>query len=143
MLIHGEKAPKGLDAFAEEIYKAVAMLKIVSWDAIRRERFFLTPKGLYDELVCNAQMNLGRRDDEAVRRRRRLMELEENQTIPSPDMGSSSTLLGTRRKDKYGLNLDEFKNIPIPPRKPNNYQRAVHMASEVHLDEMRMLLDIH
>jgi len=141
VLTHGEKAQEGMDVFAEEIGKAVAMLKIVSWDAIRRERFFLTPKGLYDELVRDAQMNLSRRDDEADRRRSRLAKIpEELPVVVAPAEGKNS-LPPLRQKDKYGLDLDEFKNIS--QRKPHNFQRAVHMASEVHIDEMRMLLETH
>ena len=46
LLAHGPNAQDGLDVYAEEIFRAVGMLKQVTWEAIRRERFFLTPKGL-------------------------------------------------------------------------------------------------
>ena len=72
VLAHGPNAQDGLDVYAEEIFKAVGMLKQVSWDAIRRERFFLTPKALFDDLVRNAQTHLSRRDCESARRRARL-----------------------------------------------------------------------
>jgi len=141
MLTHGEKAQEGLAIFAEEIYKAVDMLKIVSWDAIRRERFFLTPKGLYDELVRNAQMNLSRRDDEAVRRRGRLAAAHEDLPPTAEPSGGGASLQPLHRKDKYGLDLNEFKQIS--DRRPKHFQRAIHLANEVHIDEMRVLLDIH
>jgi len=136
---HGDKTSECTDVFIEEIGKAVDMLKVVSWDAIHRERFFLTPKGLYDELVRNAQMNLSRRDDESNRRRSRLTEVNQAQ-IPR-SLEESLAPHPIRRKDKYGLDLDEFKDIS--QQRPRNLQRALRMANEVHIDEMRMLLDNH
>ena len=44
LLAHGPNAQDGLDVYAEEIFRAVGMLKQVTWEAIRRERFCLTPK---------------------------------------------------------------------------------------------------
>ncbi len=64
---HGP-AHDGLDVYSEEVLRAAASLKAVNWDAIRRERFSLTPEGLYDELVRNAEAMLRKRDTEAARR---------------------------------------------------------------------------
>ena len=44
----------GLDSFVSEIQSATKMLKMVSWEAIRTDRFSLTPQGLYDDLVKSA-----------------------------------------------------------------------------------------
>ena len=62
---HGEQ-DESLKAFAEEIIQAVDSLKQVSWDAIGAERFSLTPRALYNDLVRTAERFLER--DEAIRR---------------------------------------------------------------------------
>ena len=50
------EAKEGVDeAFANEVRKAVGLLKSLAWDDIRIERFPLTPPGLYTELVRNAE----------------------------------------------------------------------------------------
>ena len=97
-------------------------------------------KGLYDELVRNAQMNLSRRDDEATRRRGRLADRTEDLSDDSHSHEQAAPP-PLRRKDIYELDLDDFKNIS--QRRPHNFQRAVHLANEVHIDEMRMLLEVH
>ena len=53
-------ADDGLAAFAEEICTAVRKIKVVSWEAIHRERFPLTPLGIYGELCRNAQVLIER-----------------------------------------------------------------------------------
>ena len=127
----------GLDVFAEEVLSAVRSIKSVSWDAIRRERFSLTPEGLYDELVRNAEAKLNKHDGESARRRARLAaeivpEAEEDlpQQVP------------VDQYDKYkGHFLKKFQCKS--QRKPHRWQLAVKMASEVHIDEMRTLLELH
>lgn len=143
LIAHGDKAQDGLDVFAEECIQAVAALKQVTWESIRRERFFLTPKGLYDELVRNAQINLNRRDDESARRRARLaapVSKQDDDTQEASQLDAAPRPV-LRYADKYGLDLDVFKNKSR--RKPHNWQRAVRQASEVHLDEMHVLLSMH
>ena len=133
----------GLDAFSEEILNAVSSIKAVSWDAIRRERFSLTPEGLYDELVRNAESLLHKRDAEAARRRVRLARvdaLDYDEEGEEGEEGAGLAMAGARQ-DKYYLNLDSFKCKSS--RKPHRWQQAVEMASEVHLDEMRTLLTLH
>ena len=58
----------GFDSFAQECIRAVASLKLLEWDAIRRERFSFAPEGLFSELVNNAETLLTRQADEAERR---------------------------------------------------------------------------
>ena len=54
------EAKDGVDeAFANEVRKAVGLLKSLAWDDIRIERFPLTPPGLYTELVRNAECSAG------------------------------------------------------------------------------------
>ncbi len=51
--LHGPTG--GLDSAVEDISSAVKKIKIVSWEAIKKDRFSLTPKGLYNDLVRNAE----------------------------------------------------------------------------------------
>ena len=44
------KADDGLAAYTEEICDAVGKIKVVSWEAIHRERFLLTPTAIYAEM---------------------------------------------------------------------------------------------
>ena len=54
------EAKDGVDeAFANEVRKAVGLLKSLAWEDIRVERFPLTPIGLFTELVRNAERPAG------------------------------------------------------------------------------------
>ena len=46
---HGPRG--GLDSHVQDITSAVKMLKVVSWDAIRKDRFSLTPQASSVQLV--------------------------------------------------------------------------------------------
>ena len=46
---HGPRG--GLDSHVQDITTAVKMLKVVSWDAIRKDRFSLTPQASSVQLV--------------------------------------------------------------------------------------------
>ena len=47
-------------------------MKVASWEAIRKDRFSLTPQGLYDELVRNTQHILTSWKGDSTRRQARL-----------------------------------------------------------------------
>ena len=98
-----------LEAFAEEIEKAVNEIKLVEWQAIRTERFSLTPEALFDDLVRIAQSLLNNSDGELARRRARLAEChaEAEDINDTPLLVECSPQI--RPLDKYGLDLDEFK----------------------------------
>ena len=51
-------ADDGLEAYADEICEAVGKIKVVSWEAIHRERFPLTPTAIYAEL-CKGKKDAG------------------------------------------------------------------------------------
>ena len=124
----------GLDTFGTEVVAAVDMLAVLSWDAIQKERFWITPDGLFGELVRNAEHLLNRQAGEVERRRLRLAA-----TCEEKDAGANEVVSGS--KDIYGLCLDDFK--AKSDRKPHRWRRAVQMATEIHLDEMRTLLELH
>ena len=90
------------DAFAGEIRKAVGMLKSLSWDDIRTERFPLTPIGLFLEFVRNAETFVNKRAEEAVRREAWLAR-------DDGDHDRGSVALSWKGGDRFGLDLDEFK----------------------------------
>jgi hypothetical protein len=152
----------GLDVFVHEILRAVSALRVVSWDAIRRERFSLTPEALFGELARSAQTALASREEEARRRQARILasaagnEMEEEDDEeeaeeeaeekhhPGDACASDRPAGETSKKKEWMRNhidLDAFKNKSL--RRPHGWQRAVSIAGELHIDEMRTLLELH
>ncbi len=95
----------GLDSFVEEIQNAVQMLKVVSWEAIRNDRFSLTTKPIYDELVRITQQIISSWGGDYQRRQTRMKaplaqdaegKAEAEKQVPNIEQM-------WRRKDKYGL----------------------------------------
>ena len=138
MLDSGGNERDGLAQFGEEIISAVGTIKSLRWEMIRRERFSITPLAVFDAVVRNAEALIGRRDAEAQRRRDRLAVPvesrpdDENEAMPKP----------TGRVDRFGLNIDEEFNTSAG-NKPVQWAEAVKLASEVCLDEMKTLLELH
>ena len=124
----------GFESKAKECIQAVAALKLLDWEAIRTERFSLTPPGLFSELVRNAEVLLRKHVDEKRRREEWL-----NEEIEDKSEGDTDVPL-TRKPDRYKLDLEEFKLKSAS--RPQDWQRAVHIASWVHIDEIRGLLEI-
>jgi hypothetical protein len=160
---HGT-ARNELATYVEEITAAVDSLKMMTWECIRVDRFSLTPPELYYALVGNAQAHLARRDEEAARRRVRLagmpeMRPEEGEAGGEEgDAGPENNQPAERCDDVgysrlppddiHGLDIDrEFGGFLKEDdqerslRKPANWRRAIDLASEVLLDEMRTLLE--
>ena len=115
----------------------------MAWDAIHKEKFWITPSGLFNELVRGAESLVNRQAGEAERRRLRLQANREKTSVGNAredgeeEQEEPSEVLPDR-KDKFGLNLDEFKNKS--PNKPPKWSEAVQIACEIHIDEMRTLL---
>ena len=107
------------DAFAAEVRKAVSMLKSLAWSDIYKERFPLTPPGLYTELVRNAEAFLNKNAEEQIRREAWLA-----RDVGSDDRGAVA--LGRRTFDKYGLDLDEFKQKS--GKKPRDWKKCLLFA---------------
>jgi len=109
---HGPRG--GLDSQTEDCENAVKMLRVVTWEAIRKEKYSLTPRGVYDELVRSAQHILSAWSGDARRREARMQ-------APLPDAGDASQASQEeedapleanelRPKDKHGLDIDgEFR----------------------------------
>ncbi len=108
----------GLDSFVESLQNAVKMLKAVGWSAIKADRFSLTPQGLYDDLVRNAQHLLSSWSGDYTRRQARLREPleregeEESEERPAGDAEGEEESL--REKDRFGL--VPRSAVQLPPR---------------------------
>ena len=82
-----------------------AILEHRGWDAIRNDRFSLTPRALYDELVRSTEQIIPRWGGDYQRRQARLKaplaQDEEGQAEAEKQVPSLEQTW--RRKDKYGL----------------------------------------
>ena len=87
----------GLDSHVSEIEEAVKRMRIVTWDAIRKDKYSLTPKALYDQMATNAQRILTSWTGESVRRQTRL-------TAPT-----------TEATEEVGT-VESSEDIPLRPR---------------------------
>ncbi len=111
----------------------------MSWGAIRKDRFSLTPQALYDELARNAQHILSTWRGDATRREARMK-------APLPDEGEKEKEDDKEDKplrpgDRYGLDIDgEFRPKKFP-RRFKYWEEVIKTANEVLLDEMRTLLE--
>ena len=70
-----------LVSFGGEILKAVQQLKLVAWDAIHKEKFWITPSGLFNELVRGAESLVNRQAGEAERRRLKNQRMRERRPL--------------------------------------------------------------
>jgi hypothetical protein len=153
---HGS-AKNELVTYVEEVTEAVASIQMLTWESIRVDRFSLTPPELYYDIVGNARSHLARRDEEAARRRARLADIPAMQPEGEADAAGAEADAGRHDeagyvrilpKDRYDIDIDrEFKGFLKEDgevrkvRKPLNWQRAVDLATEVLLNEMRALLE--
>ena len=124
-----------MEAFAEDLASAVEQVKVVTWDAIRRDRFSLTPDGLFEELSRSAAALMSRMDEESIRRNRILEKGPEE--ADAPDLSSPSAF----RKDKYDCDLDRFKQKT--GKAPMHWNKTVHQASQIIIEDMRTMLELH
>ena len=160
---HGN-AKNELATYVEEVTMAVTSIQMLTWESIRVDRFSLTPPELYYDIVGNARSHLARRDEEAARRRARLADMPAMQPEGEADAaGAEADAAGAEAdaerhdeagyvrilpNDRYDIDIDrEFKGFLKEDdevrkvRKPLNWQRAVDLATEVLLNEMRALLE--
>ena len=63
-----------LAALVQDCVEATACLRVVSWEAIWRERFPITPEGLFDEQTRTADSLISRADGDTARRQEFLSE---------------------------------------------------------------------
>ena len=115
--VHGDDAQDGFETYAKECVEAVGTLKSLQWERIRRERFSLTPEGLYAELVRNAESLLYRHAAEEQRRREWL-----NAEVAEVADDEAPVPIRASNADKYGIDLELFKMKT--GRKPPEWKKA-------------------
>ncbi len=134
-------------ARVQDISAGVKLLKVVSWESIRKDRFSLTPQALFDELARNAQRILTSWRGDCTRRQERLrapLEDDDEETAASREAiaeegeGAKSKLFDV---DCFGLDIDaEFRTKKFKGRF-NNWEDVAKTSTEIVLDEMRTLLE--
>jgi len=139
--------------------EAVERLKMTRWDAIHRERFHVTPRPLFDEIAKQAENYLDRFAGHAARRQRRASKrseeccsltkaVDENGLEADEENGVDGGTCTASMEDVPGaprdpqLDPDEFKRGRYR-RKPNKLRDVASQAHEVHIDQMRVLLEMH
>ena len=136
---HGPRG--GLDSFVQDIEGAVRMMKVVSWEAIRKDRFSLTPQALFDELVRNTQFILSSWSGDTTRRQVRMRAPLDEEERADPEEVGEVPEEKLRPSDKYDLDLDgEFRTKKFQKRF-RHWEEVAKVAYEVILDEMRTLLE--
>ena len=125
--------PDGFDVFAKECAEAARSLRPVDWVAIHAEKFSITPEAVYYALVQNAEGQMRKQADEERRRLSWLQQEVEHNT-------ESVSIMPTKT-DVYDCNPDLFKGKS--GRMPNGWSKAVQIASWLHIDEIRTLLELH
>ena len=109
----------GLDSFVEELRIATSKLKVVSWEAIRKDRFSLTPQAMYDEIARNAQRAIGNWNGDCTRRQTRMRTPLEQDEKAQQEAAKEVKSETTRPPDKYGLdatlNLFRMKFACVSP----------------------------
>ncbi len=120
-------------AIAGECIKAVEALSSLNFEAIRRDRFPLTPEAIYEGFVKNMRDLTRSLEAEDVRRRDWL-------SMEAAVVDAEVKVPAAARGDKYGCDPDVFLRPANPRMKPHGWKRAVQNASLVHIDEMRTLL---
>jgi len=130
------KEHEHVEALVEECVAAAETLRLATWDAIWRERFSVTPEGLFNELARTADSLLARTDADDARRQVFLAE-----AMPGEGDGQYLPPSSPIRKDKYGLDLEEFKDKS--GHAPQNWHKSVRQASAIIMDDMRALLELH
>ena len=119
--------------FCEECIRAARTLSSLEWNDIRREKFHVTPEGLFTEIVRNAEAAIQRTAEEEKRREEWLADVGE-QGEEDAGAGHKFPLPGMRA-DKFGCDLDKF--LGLSKNRPPNWRGCVTTASWIQIDEMR------
>jgi hypothetical protein len=119
------------------------MLKVVSWESIRKDRFSLTPQALFDELVRNTQFILSSWSGDAARRQARMqapVDVDEEEGASQKDEGEVPGVDKPLRYNDKFIDVDgEFRTKRL--NRFRNWEEVIKIANEVHLDEVRVLLE--
>jgi len=147
----------GLDSFVEDLTNAVKKIKIVSWEAIKKDRFNLTPDGsilralceqrshvsktrsiivqikytgLYDDLAKNAQHIISSWGKDFERRQSRMKEPLEQDEEAKQEAENEITEVNFKRKDKHDLDIDsDFRKTQ--QKRFSNWEDTLKSTNEV------------
>ena len=133
IVLSRQQWPDGFDVFAKECAEAARSLRPLDWGAIHAEKFSITPEVVYYALVQNAE---GQMRKEADEERRRLAWLQQE-----AEHTKESAPIRAVKADAYNCSPDSFKGKT--GRLPNGWNKAVQIASWIHIDEIRTLLELH
>ena len=125
--------PDGYDVFAKECMDAARQLRPLDWWAIHADKFPITPEVIYLELIKNAESLMRKETDEE---RRRLAWLQQDVAEVQ-----GSVPLRQGNEDRFKCDPDRFTGKT--GRLPHGWSKAVQIASWVHIDEARSLLELH
>ena len=153
-MVEEHKPTDGTDTLVAEITRAATALKVVSWESIYADRFYLTPYEMFQDMVKSAEVRITRHDAEAERRCARLAEpgAEDAEAGADPGADSDSDLAEPDPGNNYvrllppDAHLDIDKEFKFPGgrdrgiTKPSCWKRTVRLASEIHINEMRLYI---
>jgi hypothetical protein len=132
------------------ITDAAHAVQATSWEAIRRQRFTCTPDGLWEEItkVVDTVIECCRGDASRQAAHRALVDdtISDNEG-DGGDVGEHdcdwlpAEVAASSPSPDPRLDPDEFKQAMC--RKPYKWNDAVSLASEVHVSQMRLLLEMH
>ena len=100
----------------------------------------MTPQGMFDELVKNAESSMRRSAGEDKRRQAWLANDEDEAEAAAAAEEPQVPARGAR-VDMYDLNLDRFVDLGGP--RPAGWREAVKIAAWIQIDEMRTMLELH
>jgi hypothetical protein len=125
--------PDGYDVFAKECVDAARQLRPLDWSAIHAEKFPITPEVIFLDLAKNAEALMRK---EGAEEQRRLAWLQQEAAEVQ-----GAVPLRQGNEDRFRCDPDRFTGKC--GRLPNSWGKAVQIASWVHIDEMRTLLELH
>jgi hypothetical protein len=124
-------------AIADELIKAVNTLSSLDFEAIRRDKFPLTPETIFDSLVLH--MNHSKQKLRAEQKRRE--DWLKSPRAGADEDGEVSVPAAGAHGDIFGCDPDAFAR-PQNNFRPHGWKEAVLNAGLVHIDELAPVLPL-
>jgi hypothetical protein len=124
-------------AIADELIKAVNTLSSLDFEAIRRDKFPLTPETIFDSLVLH--MNHSKQKLRAEQKRRE--DWLKSPSAGADEDGEVSVPAAGAHGDIFGCDPDAFAR-PQNNFRPHGWKEAVLNAGLVHIDELAPVLPL-
>ena len=125
-------------------------MRSLAWADLRAERFPLTPEGVFNALVHDLEARARREQDRCARRQACVadFEVEGDEEEVRKEVGAymaavqeDALTTSCGREQDHRCNPDAF--MGSSPYKPRFWASAVAQAEQVHIDSMRVLLELH